>query len=390
MSIHKIMSYPNGFPLFSCSSSNNLKIGKGEKIIVSDLWSFWDYIVKKFIEKNNKNKSTEKILFSFLEQAKYFYQSGEKSPIKSQALLYYYSFLNLSKIAYIINEENNNKTIKDLKYTHGISEIYSNSFKTSKVSIKTSTKGAIQIAHKVLKFFDLDKAPQDDTKEHSFNVRDILSHCVGVHRAYSEIYEKPEFFIKIIDFDLFRNGKNLYFRGYLGNKLDDEDIKSLINVGYSIIKYQDQTFYRCLIIDEKIKLEKEEEHTQYESKNDGYYFFNKTSMNNYKISNKDLYNISKQIRAKGIWYFIGNNGYTMYLSKSDTANYRYSQESIIYMVMFFLGSITRYSPYLFDTLFSNKEQWLISEFLTTQPKQFLYLLTSHTLGQSVLKAYASF
>ena len=48
MSIQKIMSYPNGFPLFSCSSSNNLKIGKGEKIIVSDLWSFWDYIVKKF------------------------------------------------------------------------------------------------------------------------------------------------------------------------------------------------------------------------------------------------------------------------------------------------------------------------------------------------------
>lgn len=390
MSIQKIMSYPNGFPLFSCSSSNNLKIGKGEKIIVSDLWSFWDYIVKKFIKKNNKNKSTEKILFSFLEQAKYFYQSGEKSPIKSQALLYYYSFLNLSKIAYIINEENDNKTIKDLKYTHGISEIYNNSFETSEVSIKTSTNGAIQIAHKIFKFFDLDKAPQDDTGKHSFNVRDILSHCVGVHRAYSEIYEKPEFFIKIIDFDLFKNGKNLYFRGYLGNKLDDEDIKSLINIGYSIIKYQDQTFYRCFIRDEKIKLEKEEEHTQYESKNDGYYFFNKTSMNNYKISNKDLYNISKQIRAKGIWYFIGNNGYTMYLSKSDTANYRYSQESIIYMVMFFLGSITRYSPYLFDTLFSNKEQWLISEFLTTQPKQFLYLLTSHTLGQSVLKAYASF
>jgi hypothetical protein len=60
------------------------------------------------------------------------------------------------------------------------------------------------------------------------------------------------------------------------------------------------------------------------------------------------------------------------------------------MAMFYLGSITRYHPYLFDEIFSDKEQWLMSEFLSTQPKQFLYLATAKTLGQSVVKAYASF
>ena len=387
----EIMSYSNGFPLFSSSSNNNLKIGKREKIIVSDLWSFWDYILKKFIEKNNKNRSTEKILFSFLEQAKYFYQSGEKSPIKSQALLYYYSFLNLSKIAYIINEQNN-RAIENLKYIHGISEIYRNSFKTSKISIKTSTNGDIQIAHKIFKIFDLDRAPQDNSGKHEFNIRDILSHCIGIHRAYSEIYEKPEFFIKIISYNLFKNGKNLYFRGYLGNKnkFNEQDIKDLVKAGYSIIKHENNTFYKCVIENGNIVFNEEEEHNKYKSIDDGYYFFNKITMRNYRVSNNDLSNLSKQIRNEGIWYFLGSNGYTMYLSKSENKNYRYSQESIIYMVMFFLGSITRYSPYLFDTLFSDKEQWLISEFLTTQPKQFLYLLTSHILGQSVLKAYSSF
>ena len=69
---------------------------------------------------------------------------------------------------------------------------------------------------------------------------------------------------------------------------------------------------------------------------------------------------------------------------------RYSQESIIYMTMFFLGSITRYNPYLFDSIFSDKEQWLMSEFLTTQPKQFLYLATARVLGRNILKAYSSF
>lgn len=58
--------------------------------------------------------------------------------------------------------------------------------------------------------------------------------------------------------------------------------------------------------------------------------------------------------------------------------------------MFYLGSITRYHPYLFDKIFSDKEQWLMSEFLTTQPKQFLYLSTAKFLGVDVSKAYSSF
>lgn len=111
-------------------------------------------------------------------------------------------------------------------------------------------------------------------------------------------------------------------------------------------------------------------------------------MPRYAPTRKDYANLSLKIKNKGIWYFIGNNGYTTYLSNSSTG--RYSQESIIYMVMFYLGSITRYHPYMFDEIFSDKEQWLMSEFLSTQPKQFLYLSTARILGQSVLRAYASF
>ena len=111
-------------------------------------------------------------------------------------------------------------------------------------------------------------------------------------------------------------------------------------------------------------------------------------MSGYQPKRADYANLSTQIKNKGIWYFIGNSGYTMYLS---TYPYnRFSQESIIYMMMFYLGSITRYHPYMFDKIFSDKEQWLMSEFLGTQPKQFLYLATANVLGQSVLKAYASF
>ncbi|NOQ63481.1 MAG: hypothetical protein GQ582_03095 [Methyloprofundus sp.] len=43
-----------------------------------------------------------------------------------------------------------------------------------------------------------------------------------------------------------------------------------------------------------------------------------------------------------------------------------------------------------NEIFSGKDQWLISEFLATQPKQFLYSLTATIIGQETLKSYASF
>ena len=58
-----------------------------------------------------------------------------------------------------------------------------------------------------------------------------------------------------------------------------------------------------------------------------------------------------------------------------------SSATVIYYLMFFFGSITRYHPYLFEKVLSEKEIWLVSEFLKTQPLQFLLLLTSKVLGK---------
>jgi len=82
-----------GFPLFTKDTSI-VNLGKNEKLVISDIWSFWDYVIKKA----TTDKKGEDFLRSLLEQAKHFYQSAEGSPVKSQPLLYYYSFLNLSKI----------------------------------------------------------------------------------------------------------------------------------------------------------------------------------------------------------------------------------------------------------------------------------------------------
>ncbi|MCG7390771.1 YaaC family protein [Pantoea sp. ACRSB] len=175
MSIIQIRKYLNGFPLFSMDY-NKLKIGSGEKIIISDIWSFWDYILKRYIEKTTKTNADklkkEKVLFSFLEQAKNFYESAENSPVKSQPLLYYYAFLNLSKIAINISRSDN---VLFKGYIHGISEDYQSEFSKSSVTIKTSNSGDIQVAHEMLRLFDLSKAPSYNSGPKSLNIRDILS-----------------------------------------------------------------------------------------------------------------------------------------------------------------------------------------------------------------------
>ncbi len=333
-----------GFPLFAKPSSL-VSLGKNEKLVISDIWAFWDYVIKKA----SKDRKEEDFLKSLLEQARHFYITAETSPIKSQPLLFYYSFLNFSKI--IINLAGRHGPRK--LYMHGISESHNNKFFHSIITKQKQKTNIVQVAHEIVSVFDKNM-PTVDVK---INVRDLLNHCVGVHRAYSEIYNQTEVFFRLGSQKLYKNGKELIFIAEV--KCTGGDVASLTARGYTITQDEEKFIYT-----EKI------------------------AMASYSPTRKDYAALSDAIQQRGIWYFVGNSGYTLYLSNSTTG--RYSQESIIYMVMFYLGSITRYHPYMFDEIFSDKEQWLMSEFLNTQPKQYLYLATARILGQSVLKAYASF
>lgn len=214
---------------------------------MSDIWAFWYYLIKKYIKKEQKNKNVEKELLSYLEQSKYFYESAEESPVKSKPLLYYYSFLNFSKIIYIFKNGLDNLSV--IKFTHGISEVYNRAFNKSEISIKTSKKGAVQLAHEIFKIFD-DNAPAYDSGSHSFNIRDLLSHCVGVHRAYIETFYKKrdEGFIKIKNYYLFRIAKKIHFIAYLGYLKDGEFVELKDN-GYDIIYFNKNESCQNVLID---------------------------------------------------------------------------------------------------------------------------------------------
>ena len=64
---------------------------------------------------------------------------------------------------------------------------------------------------------------------------------------------------------------------------------------------------------------------------------------------------------------------------------RLPQMLSIYLLMFFLGSVTRYSPGDFEDLLESKYGPFFDTFISESPMQFLYLMASDILGREVSK-----
>jgi hypothetical protein len=258
--------------------------------------------------------------------------------------------LNLAKLMINIEKEYGSN---NLRYLHGIAERNNSKFSDSEIKVSPKADYKKNVSVELLELFDNISFSQTET----INVKNHLSHCVGIHRSYCEIYNDKESFFKLSRISLYKHGRKMGIKTEVQCK--QSDIIKLNQQGYNLTTENNKVYW----VEEITRLQD-------------------------NVTRKDYADLAKLLNDKGIWYFIGNEGYTSYISSNP--NCRYKPEIIIYNTMFYLGSITRYHPYMFDKIFSDKEQWMMSEFLTTQPKQFLYLATAKTLGQNVLKAYTSF
>lgn len=344
-----------GFPLFTQNVSTDY-ILKNKRIRVSDLWSFWNYTIRMYHK--HKRGVDKDFLLSFLDQSQYFYQVAEKAPINSQPLLYYYSFLNLAKV--IINMKN---YLGDrVAYYHGV-ETNVNSTTTLDTANLSITEynpsiSKYSVAFEFMKIMgDIFMPP----RPHLVNVKEAFKACIGIHRTYCEITNEHEIYHRLIDPMLYKDGKELIFEGEIKD-CNHGLCLALQGKGYTIT-------------------------TKTIGRNTKFYLNERFNMNSHYTPNRnDYWNLSNKLIQKGLWGYSDGNEYRIYITNN---NLRYSSASIIYIIMFFLGSITRYHPYLFKGLLSEKNLWLISEFLKTQPMQFLHIVTSRIIGGTVLKPRTS-
>ena len=78
--------------------------------------------------------------------------------------------------------------------------------------------------------------------------------------------------------------------------------------------------------------------------------------------------------------------YYVYMSPSSESGDRLAQLLSIYCTFYYLGSVTRYRPYVFDTIQKGEYGAHIQEILTNLPNQFIYLMASEFAQQEVTRA----
>lgn len=358
----KHFGFQYGFPLFTSQQSKSVSI-KQDKIRISDIWSFWDYIIKVYGKRTNKAQG--QFISSLLEQAKYFYVSAESAPLKSKPLLYYYSFLNLAKI--VINLET--QLGNTVEYNHGLKVDITDTtnFLNAQIEIQqlgsTSNKTGKTTLSVAKVFFDYlgDQIAYTPRTPYPLNIHKLFESCIGIHRTFCETYNKKEHFFRLDRISpqvkepyVIKNGHDFIYDAII-DSCDDSTMQNLTSKGYNIHKDNKQ-----YVLHEKISLGRR-----------------------YNVTRSDWYRLSNSLLTKGLWTYTDGNEYRIYISSNALPM---TEASIIYCIMFFFGSITRYHPYLFERILSDKELWLVSEFLNTQPTQFLFYITSKVIGNYIYKS----
>ena len=263
-----------GFPLFTTPKS--VSSIKNQKLRISDIWALWEYIIMK---QANMKAATRHFLQTLLEQAQYFYETAVHAPIKSQPLLYYYSFLNFAKIIIAIK----NGFDETKSYQHGIeTQVDSNTiFTNAEVSIK-QLNPACKIS--VAKFFC---EAMDDTFPRfpaSLNIADCMKSCVAIHRTYCEIFKETEMYYRLDNITLERNGRALTYQAKV-HRCNNAIQRQLNALGYNINRI-----------------------------NGEFYFQESYTMPNYNVSRDSYYNLSQALKNKGLWYYISGDDFRIYVS----------------------------------------------------------------------------
>jgi hypothetical protein len=97
--------------------------------------------------------------------------------------------------------------------------------------------------------------------------------------------------------------------------------------------------------------------------------------------------LAARLRGVGISSIFTRRGYRFYISDIPK-RLQLPPLAAAYAVMFYLGAVTRYKPDVFDKLLAGGYSWLVDEFLSTYPTQFIYTLASELAGVDVVQPYA--
>jgi hypothetical protein len=339
-----------GFPAFRRAEFR-------ERVLTSDVWGFLRHQVSTAgLSEEAKGKA-----LAFWRQAREFFAAAQESLSASRPLLYYYAFLNVVK-AYLLCCDKE----EILRFArHGLKEAKGNigdRFRFEDQELET-----VQREGEVNVFPLFVEALEGETPgEGRLKVLELLEEVPGVHRTFVQVARRGRIFMPVKEWRLENCGGGV--RARLFTEKNDQDVRDTM--------HQVREAW-CDLLDEQRSddgrgIKDGEERVEWVTKPEP------------GQGEEAVGRLAAKIREKGVWVVLTDRGYRTYIA----ARRRFPQLATVFAVMFYLGSVTRYRPYLWGELEQGDYGWLVTDFLETQPMQFLYGLASTWAGREVARAWA--
>lgn len=304
---------------------------RSQRVLCSDPW---DYVSLWLRREHQKDA-----LF-YWEQARQFYNASLSLSKLSAPLTSYYCFLNATKALLTAKGES-------FTESHGVGGRSESGQKSLSNEIVDFRGGGILPA--LCKYLG---EPNNAGK--NFTLKDILWQMPFIHRAYCLSYAgATELFTPILDncFQRRDGSKEAWFQAQIDRRYVNGHTKRVIAPGFELFEQAGRYYIR--------------------------------RKRRFRWSGRDIENsidqfsaYHKQIRRRIVPIYSSENRW--YLKKSVAGHDKLSNSQLVlmYASMHRLSELSRYDPIALSGHFNVNHNWLLSEFLSTAPAQFVYGIAS--------------
>ncbi len=344
-----VKNTPTGFPAFFDT--------RKPRVVTADPWAFLAHLVEDRVPRANRSAG-----FSYISQAFDFFEAARNPQIGSKPLLYYYSFLNLAKIALLI------KNVRfPVAATHGISDPRANQRTRLRVQGQSVTVQGIASNHSQM-FPEFVRILGGDASARTLRVIHLLAQVPSIHRTYCRVTKDAPLFTPIKRVELLRSQTHVWARVTLDKH--DKDVSETFRKLKQRRTFRRHLFQTASPQDEEVWLETHPVEGQKRGVDGA------------------IRTLAGRFCEVGISTILTSPGYRLYFC-NIAPRHRLPRLAASYAAFFYLGSITRYKPDVFDKILEGGYSWVVEELFATEPVQFLYTLSSELAGVDVVRPYAT-
>lgn len=342
------------------------RFGLQSKIFATSPWGVMKQVVEDSLSGLQKDQA-----LAFMEQAQNFYQIANSSHLSpTKPLLFYYSFLNLVKALSLVKATQTHYE----RAVHGLSESTppgGNEFHDSVVTVKW-------VGNSPRLFNDLKKtlSGKTDHRGRVYTLKNVMPQLLPGHRVWCAAAGAEERFVEV---------ERVEFRFDEKKK----EVWAEINIFGDDLTRFGITRKRLLAESGLSATFKEVASTE---KKDGRKLLKFEQIKPTKYTGRPSDKVADIVKALKpfMWFSVTTvppyrKSY-LYLCPLAEKDDMLSQIISVYLVFFYLGSVTRYRPNLFQKIMESKHGSHLEEVMLNLPQQFLYLVASEFAGREVVQA----